>query len=301
MRVGIAAIVAVVATIVLAPGFAEEAHYPFNPEIGTKWHFDETRTIETNSKGKQPRTTARVLAELSVIARNDSGFVFEWRTLEIASGGERVGTERPDLLMGVAIRFTADHEGLPIIVHDVDDLIDRAMEAITSARSKSSDAGVLAKVRRFLENTDPALLASMLLREVAAFGNCHNFRLEPGVVVKDDYAKPMPGDAPPIRTEVFVEMKPRVRKGEPVEIKILEFADPDSAADSVGSLLGSMDSDADKDKISRAVDGMAMESRTICRIDPVSGTAVSIRQEMRVRADSVFKNDIREITITQIK
>ena len=283
------------------PAFSEIYAYPFNPEIGTSWIVHEHRTKTTNREGQTPVSEGEVFGRLHVKAHTPEGYLYEWTTTEVRSGGVRLTKENadPSFMIGLPIPFEAAADGTPIRVFEVDQLIETAIAGVEASGEEVSEETRLGIISVF-SDTDAATLAATFLQQAELVGSCQNYELDSETPIEQEGYSPSFSGAPPILTKVKTELLDPGTADLPAIIVTRQNFDPESAQASMLELFTKMSADMGRPAPKPEEIPPIERSTTItCRIDTASGETSKVVSDVVVNAQGVKRTDYRELKITR--
>jgi hypothetical protein len=278
---------------------AESVFLKFAPEPGWTWEIAETRT-----RSKQVGSSAAdvqegsIRATLAIVARTNGGFEMEWTTTSVTNGGVVAEGILPELLIGVPVRFTADTEGLPLLIAGREALLDAMLVTIQKRVGTPGNTSAIASTRALFANTPPATLARVLLPEATAIGSCHNFNMEPGklVSVKDPVTALGGQQVDATSTFIMLDRGSTVR---PAHIQLTQQIGQGSLSGVITQFIdGAGQTPQASDRAAFA--SMSRKTVTDCMIDTMSGAATSVVVDMVVQASGMEVKDRRDIRVSRL-
>lgn len=274
------------------PALAQSVSLDFAPDPGAAWKVSQT-SIRTKSKEGSVPTTGTVTGTLRVVEETDEGYLMEWTTDSVAVGNVVV-RDMPEMMVGVPIRFDADESGMPVRVHDAQQILDTSLAMISGQSQDVKD-----RTRAMFAGMDPETLAEFLLKDAAMIAQCHDYELEIGDDLTAEFETPNALGGPPIKTNYFVKLEDAGSASAPARIRIEQAYDPESAAASIYETMKSLSGKPADDP--SLVDGklplLNMRSSTLCHVDLASATTVSVVYEREASVGPDFSGEVRSLKL----
>lgn len=281
--------------------FSEVYSYPFNPEIGTSWIVHEHRTKTTNQEGQPPLSEGEVFGRLQVMEHTPEGYIYEWTTTEVRSGGVSLTKENadPSFMIGLPIPFEAAADGTPIRVFDVEQLIQNAIAGVEASGEEVSEEARQGIVSMF-GSTDAATLAATFLQQADLVGTCQNYELNSETPIEQEGYSPSFSGAPPILTKVKTELQDPGSDNLPAIIVTRQYLDPESAQASMLELFTKMSADMGRPAPKPEELPLIERTTTItCRINTITGETSNVISDVVLNSQGVKRTDYKEITVTR--
>lgn len=288
-------LVALAAVVALTgpSAFAQSIYLQFSPQAGTVWGVIQTRT-QIKSEGATP-IESEITAKITVIDETDDGYVMEWTTNTVSVGGFII-RDQPEALVGVPIRFDTDFDGVPIRLHDLGFILD-TVEALSVTAGNEEAAQ---RARTMFEAMAPDDAAGLLTSDASLIMQCHNFDLEPGVMLEGSFEMSSPVGGPPVMTHSKVIMEDAGDLARLARIRIEQSLDPESAAATLYEAVKSLSGQAEAEAMLENGKLPQLESslRTTCHVDVASGVTVRVETDREIRTPTRYSRDTRTLTMT---
>jgi hypothetical protein len=293
MKLGTCAAMAWVVALTAQSAIAQSIYLEFAPQAGTVWDVTQTRT-QIKSEGATP-IESDMTAKIAVIDETDDGYVMEWTTNTLSVGGYVI-RDQPEALVGVPIRFDTDFDGVPVRLHDLGFILD-AVEALSVTVGNEEAAQ---RARTMFEAMAPDDAAGLLTSDASLIMQCHNFDLEPGVMLEGSFEAGSPVGGPPILTHSKIIMEDAGDLARPARIQIEQWLDPESGATALYEAVKSLAGEAEAEAMLENGKLPKLESnlRTTCHVDVTSGVTVRVDTDREIRAPTRYSRDTRTLTMT---
>jgi hypothetical protein len=293
MRLALTAALVSAAALSAPAALAQEVYLEFAPEVGTVWKVRQTRS-QIKAEGATP-TESEVSATISVIGETSEGYVMEWTTDSVSTAG-LVIRNQPNMLVGVPIRYDTNADGTPIRLHDLDGILDAVYALIGDQYSDETNK----QARNMFTAMRPEEAAVLLVNDAAIIMQCHNYKLEPGVVIQGTYDSPNPVGGPAILTNSMTVMEDPGAAGQPARIRREQSFDPESAAASIYATIKAMigKTKAESQLRDGKLPDLAHTTRVTCHIDVETGVAIRVDNDKETRVDGSYTRDTRTLTLS---